>query len=679
MGIKILLADDSVTAQNMGKKILSEAGHEVVTVSNGAAAAKKISEVKPDLVLLDVFMPGYSGLELCEKLRKSADTSKLPVLLTVGRMEPYSPQEGARVKADGVIVKPFESSDLIAAVERLAQKLKPGKAVDYAHTIRIAPPANFKEDTYLAWKQEAEKQIEAQKQAQESQAAEPESQDAPMSATQIFGSKPPETYERTMRLDAKQIAELLKQAAAETPAPEASTAPVKSFTEEFQVAAPAHPPEFHSPDTSLPAFGADLPHAAPAEEPHRASVPSFMGEYLSDHPDARPEPQAVASVPEELEDTIVMGPGQAPTPVAPVPPESALQRFAADASTAVPTASAEGLELTAAPPVPDMAVVHESALDTTSPASDAPTIVLRDPALIDVQSATAAFPTHFSGTELAGSEVLGQTESAAAPGDEFEARLKAAMESYSATELPTSTHTQESSVPEIHAIEESFEAKLESAVHAVEAPAESTGDISLETSWSMPKASNSLEHAVNAFEQSNVKEPPAFEVSAHDASVLPELHHLEPPVVDAVSRTILKSSEPEPAAIHETSIHETDDAVIQQMRESLSDFPVDSARLVESAEPESMAMAAAATASAAPIAAPASSGQQAELEIARALSAAVDSESPSEHAVRAESESFSSEMVTDANKVAAAVEKVMKRELPTLIWKIMAELDLHKR
>jgi CheY-like chemotaxis protein len=94
VGIKILLADDSVTAQNMGKKILSEAGHEVITVNNGAAAAKKIAETKPELVLLDVFMPGYSGLELCEKLRNSPGTSKLPVLLTVGRMEPYSPQDG---------------------------------------------------------------------------------------------------------------------------------------------------------------------------------------------------------------------------------------------------------------------------------------------------------------------------------------------------------------------------------------------------------------------------------------------------------------------------------------------------------------------------------------------------------------------------------------------------------
>src|SRR5690348_437261 len=112
----------------MGKKILSEAGHEVVTVSNGAAAAKKIAEIKPELVLLDVFMPGYSGLELCEKLRNAAETSKIPVLLTVGRMEPYTAQDGARVKADGVIVKPFEATDLTAAVDRIAEKVKPSKA-----------------------------------------------------------------------------------------------------------------------------------------------------------------------------------------------------------------------------------------------------------------------------------------------------------------------------------------------------------------------------------------------------------------------------------------------------------------------------------------------------------------------------------------------------------------------
>ena len=53
MARKILLADDSVTAQNMGKKILSDAGYEVITVSNGSAALKKVNELMPEIVVLD--------------------------------------------------------------------------------------------------------------------------------------------------------------------------------------------------------------------------------------------------------------------------------------------------------------------------------------------------------------------------------------------------------------------------------------------------------------------------------------------------------------------------------------------------------------------------------------------------------------------------------------------------
>src|ERR1700751_1530872 len=112
-----------MTAQNMGKKILTEAGYDVVAVSNGAAAVKKIAEQKPDIIILDVYMPGYSGLEVCEKVRGSMDTLKTPVLLTVGKMEPFRPEDGNRVRADGVIVKPFEASDLLAVVKKLEERV----------------------------------------------------------------------------------------------------------------------------------------------------------------------------------------------------------------------------------------------------------------------------------------------------------------------------------------------------------------------------------------------------------------------------------------------------------------------------------------------------------------------------------------------------------------------------
>jgi CheY-like chemotaxis protein len=122
---KILLADDSVTAQNMGRKILADAGYDVVTVNNGSAALKRIAEIKPDLIVLDVYMPGYSGLEVCQRLKDSADTAHIPVLLTVGKLEPFKPDEARRVKADAHIVKPFEASELLTAITKLEDRMVP--------------------------------------------------------------------------------------------------------------------------------------------------------------------------------------------------------------------------------------------------------------------------------------------------------------------------------------------------------------------------------------------------------------------------------------------------------------------------------------------------------------------------------------------------------------------------
>ena len=120
-----MLADDSVTAQNMGRKILADAGYEVITVNNGSAALKKIGEAHPDLIVLDVYMPGYSGLEVCQRLKEVGDTSRIPILLTVGKLEPFKPEEAKRVRADAFIVKPFEASELLSALSKLEDKVVP--------------------------------------------------------------------------------------------------------------------------------------------------------------------------------------------------------------------------------------------------------------------------------------------------------------------------------------------------------------------------------------------------------------------------------------------------------------------------------------------------------------------------------------------------------------------------
>jgi len=143
---KILLADDSVTAQNMGRKILADAGYEVITVNNGSAALKKIAEQKPDLIILDVYMPGYSGLEVCQRLKEVPETARTPVLLTVGKLEPFKPEEAKRVRAEGFIVKPFEASELLSVLSKLEDKIvhraEPSKPGRFARAVAAVEHAD---------------------------------------------------------------------------------------------------------------------------------------------------------------------------------------------------------------------------------------------------------------------------------------------------------------------------------------------------------------------------------------------------------------------------------------------------------------------------------------------------------------------------------------------------------
>src|SRR5580765_2588210 len=107
----------------MGRRILADAGYEVVTVNNGSAALKKIAENKPDIIVLDVYMPGYGGLEVCQRVKQSPDTARIPVLLTVGKLEPFKPEEARRVGADAFIIKPFEATELLTALTKLEDKI----------------------------------------------------------------------------------------------------------------------------------------------------------------------------------------------------------------------------------------------------------------------------------------------------------------------------------------------------------------------------------------------------------------------------------------------------------------------------------------------------------------------------------------------------------------------------
>lgn len=135
---KILLADDSGHAQRMGAKILAEEGHEVVTASNGQAAIKELQEWIPDLVIADIFMPGKNGYEVCQFVKSNPQMQHVPVLLLIGAMEPYDPDEGRKVRANGIITKPLKPTELASTVQQLlaaAPKPAPPPAAPAVETV----------------------------------------------------------------------------------------------------------------------------------------------------------------------------------------------------------------------------------------------------------------------------------------------------------------------------------------------------------------------------------------------------------------------------------------------------------------------------------------------------------------------------------------------------------------
>jgi CheY-like chemotaxis protein len=117
---KILVADDNSNIQKMVGLALKGQGIDVVAVGNGEAAVRKISDVRPDLVLADVFMPVRNGYEVCNYVKQDSTLSHIPVILLVGAFDPLDEQEAQRVGADGVLKKPFVPPDPLISMVKSA-------------------------------------------------------------------------------------------------------------------------------------------------------------------------------------------------------------------------------------------------------------------------------------------------------------------------------------------------------------------------------------------------------------------------------------------------------------------------------------------------------------------------------------------------------------------------------
>jgi CheY-like chemotaxis protein len=115
----LLVADDSLTIRKVIGMVLALEDFQLTSVDNGIDAIARAREMKPDLVLADVLMPGRSGYEVCEALKADPSTAHVPVLLLSGNFEPFDEGRARAARADGHLTKPFESQALLDKVRAL--------------------------------------------------------------------------------------------------------------------------------------------------------------------------------------------------------------------------------------------------------------------------------------------------------------------------------------------------------------------------------------------------------------------------------------------------------------------------------------------------------------------------------------------------------------------------------
>lgn len=121
MGKKtIMVVDDEKSLLELLGALLEEEGYEVVNASSGDEALAKLKTVKPDLVLLDMMMPGMSGREVCERIRGDPETKNLKVVfLTVAKFSEVGKDTLSEMDVSDYITKPFENEDLLKRVKKI--------------------------------------------------------------------------------------------------------------------------------------------------------------------------------------------------------------------------------------------------------------------------------------------------------------------------------------------------------------------------------------------------------------------------------------------------------------------------------------------------------------------------------------------------------------------------------
>jgi len=118
----IMIVDDEADVRQLVRELLISEGYDVITASNGEEALSKLRKARVDLVLVDFFMPGMSGRELCEKIRADAKLKDLKLaFLTVAEYGKEGHYQLKKLRISDYIQKPFDNDELIKRIKKIIQ------------------------------------------------------------------------------------------------------------------------------------------------------------------------------------------------------------------------------------------------------------------------------------------------------------------------------------------------------------------------------------------------------------------------------------------------------------------------------------------------------------------------------------------------------------------------------
>lgn len=118
--IRVLVADDDPVILRLIEVNLGLEGFEVETATRGEDALAKAKEASPDVILLDVMMPGMTGWEVARQLKEDGETSQIPVVFLSARTQEEDRRRGVALGVSAYVSKPFDPIELVETIRRLA-------------------------------------------------------------------------------------------------------------------------------------------------------------------------------------------------------------------------------------------------------------------------------------------------------------------------------------------------------------------------------------------------------------------------------------------------------------------------------------------------------------------------------------------------------------------------------